>query len=248
MGIQGVFGYKIGKKVRTMVVENDAELLWQILVREIYVLMKHYGTVEKLKEAFEKIKETKIKQTPTVVQIEKLKIFSNLDAESPHTWINVLQHCQSSYINILEAGYILNNSEIKDNRAHNGYVFMIDFNKNIVTFTNHTHNHNKIEELNSATIEEIMEFESSDMPTKSLKEIVTEMYNDFTIYYEALVKEREEIEKIKKVINNAKFQGAANIEDKAQTMLNEVLWNVKKLNMERRVFYKRLKALDLIED
>ena len=56
---QGVFGYIIGKKRRLMHVQCDADLLWQILVREIYVLMKHYGSNQLLQEAFEKIKSTK---------------------------------------------------------------------------------------------------------------------------------------------------------------------------------------------
>jgi hypothetical protein len=59
MSCQGVFGYIIGKKKRMMDVKNDANLLWQILVREIYVLMKHYKTKETLQDAFETIKVTK---------------------------------------------------------------------------------------------------------------------------------------------------------------------------------------------
>ena len=46
MGTKGSFGYKIGKKIRLMRVNYDADLLWQILVREIYVLIKHYKTIE----------------------------------------------------------------------------------------------------------------------------------------------------------------------------------------------------------
>jgi hypothetical protein len=37
-------------------VNDDADLLWQILVREIFILMKHYKSIEALKEAFLKIK------------------------------------------------------------------------------------------------------------------------------------------------------------------------------------------------
>jgi hypothetical protein len=55
MGAQGSFGYKIGRKVRLMQVQRDADLLWQILVREIYVLIKHYGTIEALRQAFEEL-------------------------------------------------------------------------------------------------------------------------------------------------------------------------------------------------
>ena len=61
MGIQGAFGYIIGKKKRLMHVQFDADLLWQICVREIYLLMKHYGSLDLLKTAFENLKEAKNK-------------------------------------------------------------------------------------------------------------------------------------------------------------------------------------------
>ena len=53
MVTKGAFGYIIGKKKRIMIVNDDADLLWQILVREIYVLMKHFVTKEELQKAFE---------------------------------------------------------------------------------------------------------------------------------------------------------------------------------------------------
>ena len=56
MATKGVFGYIIGKKKRMMKVEDDADILWQILVREIYILINHYKTKEKLQEAFSLIK------------------------------------------------------------------------------------------------------------------------------------------------------------------------------------------------
>ena len=61
---QGVFGYIIGRKKRMMLVNIDADMFWQILVREIYVLMKHYETKEALQRAFETIKTTKNKPKP----------------------------------------------------------------------------------------------------------------------------------------------------------------------------------------
>ena len=74
MVIKGVFGYIIGKKKRYIHVEDDADLLWKILVREIFILMKHYGTKEALKSAFEKIKVTK--NNPNAANIKKCQIFS----------------------------------------------------------------------------------------------------------------------------------------------------------------------------
>ena len=256
MGAEGTFGYIIGKKKRFMYVAQDADLLWQILVRDIYVLMKHYGTKEALQEAFSKIKSTK--HTAKQKDIEKHKIFANLEAEKDLTdWYHLLRYCQTSYINILEAGYILN--QIEDM----GLVFILDFNKGIVqyysknhtiinhtiinhTTINHTTKNHKIKEIQSATIEEIMSYE--DMPKKTYTEIVTEMNDNFSIYYEKYHKIEIEIEKLTSLINSAKAQGAANIEEKAQQLLDTVKLEQKKLNAGRRFFYHRLKALDLIEE
>ena len=77
MGTQGSFGYKIGRKVRLMQVQFDADLLWQVCVREIYILMKHFGSIESLQQAFESLKEAKGK--PKLEAIEKCKIYTELN-------------------------------------------------------------------------------------------------------------------------------------------------------------------------
>jgi len=232
---KGMFGYIIGRKKRMMYVENDADLLWQILVREIYVLMKHYKTKELLQEAFEKIKTTK--STPKKSDITKYKIFTKT-APLDTNWYNLLYYCQSSYINILESGHIINETEER------GLIFMLDFNKATVRYYNKDFN-GTIQELTSATIEEIMNFD--DMPTRTYPEIVNEMNGQFHIYSTSLTKIEKEIDKISSVINEAKKQCSYNIEEKAKKMLDTVNQQRRKINLERRVFYHRLKALDLIE-
>ena len=67
MVIQGFFGYIIGKKKRMMYVQQDADLIWQILVREIYVLMNHFKSIDHMKEAFEQIKTTNNKSKPKAI-------------------------------------------------------------------------------------------------------------------------------------------------------------------------------------
>jgi len=115
MGIQGVFGFIIGKKKRVMYIHNDANLLWQIGVREIYILIKHYGSKEILKCEFEKIKSIKEENPikPKNSDIEKCKPFTDLEVsfKNQNDWNCLLRYCQSSFINILEAGYILNTKE-----------------------------------------------------------------------------------------------------------------------------------------
>lgn len=245
MRTHGTFGYIIGKKKRMIYVENDADLLWQILVREIYVLMKHYNTKEALQEAFETIQPIKIKTKPKPKQevIEKCRVFTDFEEDkinhSIDEWNSILRYCQSSYINILEAGYIINQTiEIGD-------VFMLDFNKCIVTFYNKDVA-GKTKELKTATLEEIMDFDI--MPTKSYTEIVTEMNTQFKEFYEKYVTVQEEIDKINVIISQAKNQCSYNIQEKAKKLLDEMVWERKKLIKGRRVFYTRLKALDLIDE
>lgn len=233
-----MFGYIIGRKKRMMYVENDADLLWQILVREIYVLMKHYNTIDSLQGAFEKIKTTKT--TPKKSDITKYKIFTKT---TPHdkdeeNWYNLLHYCQSSYINILEAGHIINETEER------GLIFMLDFNKGNVRYYNKDFN-GTIQELMSATIEEIMDFD--EMPTITYTEIVNEMKEQFNVYLSAVTAIEKEIDKINSVINEAKKQCSHNIEEKARKMLDTMIQQRTKLILERRVFYHRLKALDLID-
>jgi hypothetical protein len=236
MGTQGVFGYIIGRKKRIIHVQYDADLLWQILVREIYVSMKHYGSKELLQEAFEKIKTTK--GTPKKEDIEKVKMFKDFENENDE-WSTLLRHCQSSFINILEAGYI-NNQKVEY-----GNCLMLDFNKGSVSFYGKRHD-KKDEIFETATIEEIMEFE--DMPTKTYTEIVSEMSERFTIWYDKYSKVQEELDKLNKLKFEAKKQGAANIEDKVDKLIYDMDFQKKELNRNRRVFYHRLKALDLIEE
>jgi DNA-binding protein H-NS len=235
----GTFGYLIGRKKRIMRVQNDAELLWQILVREIYILMKHFGSKELLQESFEKIKV--VKSEPKEGDIEKCKIFTNLESiDSQYGWSELLHYCQGSFINLLETGSIL-----KQDVDEMGYVFILDFNKGQVKFYN-KNLHGKIEDLNTASIEEIMDFE--EMPDISYNKIISNMKEKFADYYDKYSKIKEELERLTNLKNNARDQGAANIEEKVNKLIDEMDWELKVLNLGRRVFYNRLKDLDLIDE
>ena len=240
MVTKGAFGYIIGKKKRIMPVNDDADLLWQILVREIYVLMKHYKTKEDLQKAFESIVVAKNK--PNFGQIQQCKCFTDFDNsdDDDWNWSSLLRYCQSSFINVLESGYILN----EKNHVY-GHLFLLDFNKGELSFF-YKDCDGKDKEIDSAKIEEIMDFE--DMPSKSYTEIVREMRERFLIFYENITKVRNEIEKLNKLLTESKRQGAANIEEKVDKLLYEMKIEERKLNSGRRVFYNRLKVLDLIEE
>jgi hypothetical protein len=245
----GIFGYIIGKKQHMMYVEDNADLLWQVLVREIFVLINHYGTKDALKEAFDNIKIAKNK--PKKKDIEKCKPFTDFEIHNNNNnnnngtpeWTTLLKLCKLSFINILEAGYILNHN--CDKSSNPNLVFILDFNKGIARYYRKNWN-NKIIELNSATLEEIICFD--EMPTMTYQEIVEEMNEKFDKYYDAYLKVEEEIEKLNKLKQESRKQGAVNIEEKVDKLIEDMKWQKKELTMSRRVFYNRLKQLDLIEE
>lgn len=240
MGIQGSFGYKIGRKVRLMSVQCDADLLWQILVREIYVLMKHYGTIEALRQSFEELVDAKNK--PKQTAIEKCKMFTEFSSlyKNVADWDCLTRYCQHSFINVLESGYFLNNGNEDDS-----FVFLLDFNTNSAVFYR-TDWQKKRTQYEKATIEEIMEFE--DMPAKSYVEIVSEMNVRFEKYNVGFEKVNQEIEKINNIIKKAQeLGGDQNVILKAKDLLYDMEWEKRKLETEYRFFYHRLDALNLID-
>lgn len=181
MATQGVFGYVLGKKKRFMHVQYDAHMLYSILVRELYVLLKHYGNdIEQLKNAFDNIKNAN--GLPTKQIMDKTKYYSNFDVSSKslYDWYCLLRGCQHSFINILDCGYILN--------CHDeyGYVFTLNFNSNRITFRNS----NKI--LNDHDIFDILKMEN--MPQISYDEIINETRLDYNI-------KKERLEELTKLIN-----------------------------------------------
>lgn len=236
----GTFGYIIGKKKRMMHVYYEADLLWQILVREIYILIKYFGDIESLKEEFQKINI--VKSYPKESDIKKCLIFTNLENNNNYTnsWSDLLYYVQGSFINLIESGYILKQEdEIK------GYTFILDFNKKNVKFYI-IDLYENIKHLNSATIDEIMLF--NDMPIKTYTEIITNMKEQFNSFYNNYIQLDEELNKLLILKKNTKKEGAINIEEKIDKMISDIKWNLKKLHMGRRVFYNRLKNLDLIDE
>ena len=231
---KGTFGYIIGRKKRFMKVNDDADLLWQILVREMYVIMKHFNSdKEVVKEAFEKIKIAK--GIPTISNVKKCKIFTDISQPKSESWLNLLRFCQCSFINLLESGYILLK---EDDTISNDYKFELDFNTLEVRF----YENNLL--FQKATLDEIMEFD--EMPTKTYNEITCDMNERFKLYFDKVIQVEVELEKLYKLKTEASSQCAANIEDKVDKLIDDMNWELKELHMNRREFYHRLKILDLI--
>lgn len=255
MTSKGSFGYKIGRKIKLMSVECDAELLWQICVREIYVLMKHFKTIDSLKHSFENLKEVKGKTIPKASSLEKCKEYMDLTIYSNNIsnqnnqsiknnieWSNLARFCQHSFINMIESGYILNNGD-----DTTGLTLIIDFNTNSVIFySKEKDKHKKIREHDKATIDEIMEFD--DMPTKSYGDIVNESRERFKKFSTNIEKVLDEINRIEGIIQKAKdLGGDQNIIIKANKLLDDMKWEKKRIELDYRYFYHRLDALNMID-
>lgn len=239
MGTQGSFGYKIGRKVRLMHVQYDADMLWQTCVREIFVLMKHFGSTELLRDAFENLQEAKNK--PKLEAIEKCKPYTDLTVSYQNTgdWYCLTRNCQHSFINILDSGYFLNNGQ------KSGFIFLLDFNTNSVRFYDIDWE-KKEHEREKATIDEIMEFD--DMPTKSYTEIVSETRERAEKYVEKLRKVDEEIEKIQNMTKKAKELSAPlDMFQQIQLLLNEMTYQRTNLEQDYSYFIHRLDILNLLE-
>jgi hypothetical protein len=241
---QGSFGYKIGRKTKLMRVDEDADLLWQICVREIYVLLKHYnGSIEELCNAFKELK--KAKHEPTPVAIEKCKPFTQLNGNhlkmsNQLTWRELTQNCQHSYINILETGYFLNNYK----KENSGLIFILDFNTNSVRFYNKEMDE-KETELETASIEEIANFE--DMPTKTLDEIITETKERFETFNNNMERIMIELNKINEIIVKSKESNDYNIQGQIRQLKQSADLEKKTIEMEYRYLYHRLNSLNLID-
>lgn len=181
MGTQGVFGYILGKKKRFMHVQFDANLLYELLTKELYIIIKHYGSIEYTKNAFDNIKNCD--GIPTKEIINKTKYYTNLDVgdKSLSSWYCLLRYCQLSFINILDCGYILN--------CHDqyGYIFILDFNKNkiIYKFDNLLLKEHEIEDI----------FKFDNMPSITFDELI----NNIKINYNL---RKNKIDEIQMEINN----------------------------------------------
>jgi hypothetical protein len=182
MGGQGVFGYILGKKKRYMHVQFDANMLYDILIREIYILIKHFGNIEKLKEEFNKIKNCN--KIPTKEIIDKTKYYTNLNVGNKSTsdWYCLLRNCQLSFINIIDCGYILNC------HSNYGYIFTLNFNKNKIEFKN------KNEIIQDHDIYDVLKMEN--MPQITYDEIINEVKLEYNIIKEKIDEIRNKLNKI----------------------------------------------------
>ena len=242
MTTTGAFGFKLGKKIRLMQVDKNADILWQICVRELYILMKHYGTCEALSDAFKQLKDAK--GNPTRTALEQCIYFQDhlYEAkEKEKDWGSLLKYCQLSYINVLESGYFLNNG------TKTGLVFLLDLNTYSVRLYEIDKKSGKEKEHQCATLHELLEFD--DMPTITLSALLDDMKGRYHVYQAKMADINSELAKVNTIIEKTKEMGSdQNIMTKTRQLLDTLLWDKKKVDMEYRFLYNRLKTIDLIED
>lgn len=234
----GSFGFKIGKKMRLMKIENHMDIAWQVGVREMYVLLKHYSDPHSLMERMNALKDAK--GTVHKKALEKCKYFTDIDTPpTEQTWETATKYCQGSFIHLLECGYFLNNG------TKNGTLLLLDFNKQSM-FLYHTDSAGKQHEHQQATFEEILAFEH--MPTLSLEELLSAMRERYHAYESNLHKIQTELDRIETVIAKTKEMGAdQNILMKTQHLKDTLQWDLRRVKLEYRFFYHQLDALQLIE-
>ncbi len=237
MGTRGSFGYKIGKKIRLMYVQYDGDLLWNTCIRELNILLKHFGSIEELKKAFENLKEAKNKPTPEA--IERCKYYTDLKVSNQTTedWYCLTRNCQHSFINILDSGYFLNNGE------KSGLVLLVDFNTNTVTFSNSYKD--EYIELEKITIDEIIKLDN--MPNISFEEILIGMKSQCDKYKEKLNVIEKIIVEIKSFIQNKEINLNLDTIQKAKSLIDCAEFEYRMLEIEYRYFNHRLSVLGLIE-
>jgi len=86
------------------------------------------------------------------------------------------------------------------------------------------------------------------MPSKSYTELITEMKSRNKDWWESYYLMKEKLEKLYLLKQDAKIQNNSNIENKLDILIDEYDCNLRNLYRNRREFYHRLKAIDLIEE
>ena len=131
MGTYGFYEYIIDSKKYTAYTQFDADTMWSILSRQIYVLLKHYGSVELLKNAFKQIKIIDNTTQPTQTEINELIIYYDpqVGTQRKNDWYCLLRKTQMNLILTLNSGYMLFEKYIPD-----VFLFTIDFDNNKLSF------------------------------------------------------------------------------------------------------------------
>ena len=236
MGTKGVFGYILNGKKYLIHVQFDADMLWKILTKEILIIKKHYKTSKNIANAFKKI----IIGTgiPTSKIIKQCEYFTELNVSTKSTsdWYCLLRKCQSSYINLLEAGYILNQTD------EYGYVFIWNLDTDNVEFYTVSNRYEKepIYITNINSLENII-----SVPKQTYSEIVNKIKHQYNVKINKISELKNNIEKINNIIEKAKILDSNEIQIESENILSKYkneLNFILSVNLE---FIERLKDLEI---
>lgn len=103
MGTRCLYGFILNGIYYLMYVHYDGDMLGSVMKREAYVILKHFGSIENVKNEFCEIKWRTSGLNPTKKEIELLEPWTNLEVENRtnKSWYCLLHHCQKSLIHTL---------------------------------------------------------------------------------------------------------------------------------------------------
>ena len=199
MGTHGLYGYILNGLYYLMYVHYDGNMLMSIMKRESYIILQHYGSIEKVKEQFFKIKWKTNTIKPTKKEIEILKPWTNLeiDYKSTNSWYCLLCRCQKSLIHTLESGYILlyeleNNKPTSIKPDYFGFLCWWNLDTNTIEF----YNGNQL--LEKMYPDELINLRQKNFPIKTYNSIVSNFYNHYEKNCIKIIKLNKLLENIKK--------------------------------------------------
>lgn len=177
MGTQGLYGYILNGIYYLMYVHYDGDMMMSVMKREVYVILKHFDSIELVKKEFANIKWRTNGLNPTKKEIELLKPWTNLEFKNRKTWNCLLHNCQKSLIHTLESGYILlHDDKIPTNNKpeYLGFICWWNIDTNIIEFYSGEELIQKIDSY------KLIENKPINFPKKTYNQIIDNFYNMYS--------------------------------------------------------------------
>jgi hypothetical protein len=224
MGTHGLYGYILDGIYYLMYVHYDGDMLMSVMKRESYLILKDFGSIDKVKEVFGQIKWRTSNWNPTKKEIELLEPWSNLevDIQTNKSWYCLLYHCQKSLIHTLESGYILlheNNKPSEKLPDYKGFMCWWNLDSNVIEF------YTGDELIDKLYPEQLISLKPKNFPIKTFDEIVNSFYNKVLLDKEELVNLNNILDQIK----NIKISDESYKQDKMENLEERVKYKIKEI-------------------
>jgi len=222
MGTTGLYGFILNGFYYLMYVHYDGDMSMSVMKREVYTILKHYGSIENVKKEFREIKWRTCGLNPTKKEIELLEPWTDLQIENKTTksWYCLLHHCQKSLIYTLEAGYILlhdNKPPTASRPNYLGFMCWWNLDINIIEFYNGEEFIQKLDPY------ELINNKPKNFPIKTYDKIIENFYNTYN-------QNKNKFEKENKLLN---FTKELNIPNELFSNNNMSQEDMKKLLIEK---------------